>query len=492
MPAPSAKESSLSDLASVNEGKTETKEQKEGDDEKASSDESNAASGVDLVTAQPRYATTRIVPQSPTHVRRSNTPKPLQPSPKIVRRSITPRPVSLSPVLSRRSITPKASTTSHKTAQPNSSQRLDDEPDHETQSHDGSIRDSRSPVVYTPKEREEQDRLVASRSHAANASSDESSSSESEEDVEMPDVKSQSSPKDNIIMANQQADVEMNDALSYSRLSSPSSMSASGSEDDLPVPKLTSTLKSSTRTSKSAQVPSSISLRSTLFHRLVSPSNTSSNASPASSIRTNDTQDEVDHQLISSVYEASSPAARQPLTQPTPLHSVNRIEKANKSSPVLRPPPIQFGSSLSMMNAKKVVPGSSLSLNGAVRSSTGKPLLKSTGRDDSEDESSESDADDSEPELPSTSLARPSQVRPVENDKKPQEKMDNSSTDDDSGSENGSGSESQSDSDSDDSEDDESEEESEAAKIRKDLMAEVAKLQASQGSSQMSRGRKQR
>lgn len=422
-----------------------------------------------------RRSTPRIVPQSPVSTRRSSTPKPLQPSPGIARRSVTPKAVSGSPVITRRSATPKAAVVSQTMPQSGTPPRIDDEVDIETQSRDSSIRDSRSPVVYTQQEREEQDRLARAKTQAGPEQSDDSSSSDSEDDVEMLDAKMYASPKADVaIPASPQNDIEMEEARPSSKLSSPDSLSNSDSDDNLPVPKLTPRLNSNP-----APKPSQVAnpLRSTLFHHLVSPSNTDSNASPASSVRTNDTQDEVDYQLISSVYEASSPQSRPSLTQPAQVNRINRLEKTNKSSPV-RPPAIQFGSSLSLMNAKKVVPGSQLGTSGSgLRSSvTGKPLLKSTGRDDSDDSSSDEDSDSDESTSPVNNVSQ-HPVGVSENSQRLQAMMEqDSSSDSESGSGSDSGSESE--------EEIPYEEETEAGRIRKELMAEVAKLHASQGSSQ--------
>ena len=384
-----------------------------------------------------------------------------------MRQSITPRVPSKSPILSRRSTTPKASLHTQSVARLGSPEKIDDDTDVETQSHDSSVRDSRSPVTFAQQEQEEQDGSGQAIPPAAMDQGDESSSSESEGDIEMPDASTYTPPKSEAAKTpNHQSDV------ASSRLSSPTS-SDSDSEDGLPVPKLTPRLST-----KSATISSNVAnpLRSTLFHHLVSPSNTDSNASPASSIRTNDTQDEVDYQLISSVYEASSPASRPSLTQPAQLNRVNRVEKLNKSSPA-RPPAIQFGSSLTSLNARKVVPVSQLGVGSGLKS-VGKPLLKSTGRDDSDDSSSDSgDDDDSDAESDTLPAAKPSQTfsKVAQQPQRSQPILNEVSTDDEdasvSGSESG-------------SEEEDEEEDSPATKIRKELMAEVAKLHASQGSSQ--------
>lgn len=454
-------------------------------DAESSSEADESESEVAVVDeVKGRSVTPEVGPSSPVAKRRSSTPKQAPQSPVVIRRSTTPKVKASSPVAPRRSSTPKRG----------------NEAEMETQSRDSSSRDSRSPVIYTQKQHEHQSsvRRQQPSSLAGDRSiqrSEDSSDSESEEDVEMEEPQVVSSKNDDIVAED---DVDMPDVADPPILESPSSSSASNSdsEDAAPPPKLNPR-------SQKASVPSSqiLPIKHSTFQSLVSPSNT------PSSCASQDTQDEVDFQLISSLYQASSSAPRStqapPTSTPRQQTAVNKaamklngaINKGSLSSPApTRPPMIGFGASLQGMNAKKSIPSASAPVRSGGRgpSGNGKPLLKSTGRDDSEEESEESDVDsedgsssDDNEKLKAKKLvpklAMSSQQRPAHQSRPQQSSqlaamMDEPSTSSDSIS----------DSDSDD--EDESEKESEAAKIRRNLMAEVAKIHMSQSQAQARRG----
>lgn len=303
--------------------------------------------------------------------------------------------------------------------------------DEETQSHHTSSReDSHSPISFFEKDEPKK---------PASSTPDGSEDEDEDEDEEMPDVEN----------VDAKPEVVNSKTTERSKLDQMSLYSSDAESEDEEETKPATRVPKSSPPVPAARTPET----KTSITKL-------KNSKEFSRTDRSNTQDQVDHQLTSSMYEVRSSQSNTPTPKPP-------------ASTQARPPSIRFGASLTNLHQKRLSLGGSSQIKTPIgRTGQLQSKLSQTGDDeDSESSDEDSDADSSDGDIPAKAPAATqagvagswasSALQPT----KPKDKDSN---DDD-----------ESDNDSPDDSADEKDEEAQRSRAGDELAAQVAALQSS-------------
>ncbi len=277
-----------------------------------------------------------------------------------------PARVNPAKVATSTSLSSKPSLVKIAIAEPEPSEDEEEIDEDETQSHNSSTRDSRSPVVFISQHAEISKPVQAPSLESESSSDEEDSGEDDEEEEDEPAPKAK--PKENEMRNDEEAEG--------------SEESESESEDEatkVQVPKSSPSVFPTARPAKvSAPKP-----------RQANTSKTSITEEEMSA------QDEIDQQLTSSMFEVRSTAN----------------SSAVPSSSSIRPPQLNYGASLTSLNTKKPLYGSSAAkASTAARSSQASRINLDQG---SESESEEESDDDTTSSSDEEELTRKPNSRPI-------------------------------------------------------------------------------